>query len=78
MKRYEITYAKKEEKEKNIKLLVEVRDNGKALKGEWNGDYWVSTIEYNNKIYEIWYNEEYGIMSEVDEFTKEEYEEWQS
>ena len=76
MKRYEITYARKDEKEKNIALLTEVRDNGTCLKGGWSGDYWVNIFDYKNKIYEIWYNEELGIMSEVIEYDKDEYKDW--
>ena len=76
MKTYEISYARPDEKEKNIALLQEVRDNGVSLKGGWSGDYWVGVYEYKGKIYENWYNEEIGIMSEVVEYDKDEYEDW--
>lgn len=70
MKNFYISYNEKDEKEKNIKLFVKIRENGKCIKGEWYGDYFVNTYEYNNKIYELWYNEELGIMSKVVERNK--------
>ena len=70
MKKYFITHQDEETKKKNTELYVEVRNNGKHIKGEWGGDYWISTYEYNNKIYELWDNMEYGIMSEVVEYEK--------
>ena len=74
MKRYFITHQDEETKKKNTELFVEVRNNGKHIKGEWAGDYWVATYEYNNKIYELWDNMEYEIMSEVVEYEKGEWE----
>lgn len=65
MKKYYITYENEEVKEKNIKLWKEIRDNGEPIKSEWNGDYFVSTYKFDNKIYELWENMEYGIMSEI-------------
>lgn len=65
MKKYLISHTDNETKEKNIKLWKEIRTNGKAISGEWNGDYWVATYEFNNKTYELWENMEYGIMSEI-------------
>lgn len=73
MKKYYISHMDEETKKKNIELYMEVHKNGKHIKGEWNGDYWVATYEYKDKIYELWDNMEYGIMSEVVEYEKEEY-----
>ena len=64
-KHYHISHQDSENKEKNTKLYLEIRDNGKCIKSEWSGDYLVTTYEYNNKIYELWDNMELGIMSEV-------------
>lgn len=64
-KHYYISNQDSETKERNTKLYLEIRDNGKCINSEWAGDYLVSTYEYNNKIYELWDNMEYGIMSEV-------------
>ena len=65
MKHYHISHMDKETKEKNTKLYVEIMNNGKCLKTEWNGDYLVATFNYKDKTYELWDNMEYGIMSEV-------------
>lgn len=75
MKRYFISHQDEETKKKNVALYMEVYDNGKHIKGDWNGDYLVAVYEYNNKIYELWDNMEYGIMSEVCEYEKGEYKE---
>ena len=73
MKKYYISHQDNETKERNIKLYTKIRNNGKFIKSEWNGDYLIATYEYNNKIYELWDNMEYGIMSEIVEYEKEEY-----
>lgn len=70
-KHYHISHQDSETKEKNTKLYLEIRDNGKCIKSEWFGDYLVTTYEYNNKIYELWDNMELGIMSEVVEKEKD-------
>ena len=64
-KHYYISHQDNETKENNTKLYLEIRENGKCIKSEWSGDYLVATYEYNNKIYELWDNMEYGIMSQV-------------
>ena len=73
MKKYFISHTNKDEKEKNIMLWNDIRDNGKYVKNEWNGDYLVTTYKYNNKIYELWENMEYGIMSEIVEISNFDY-----
>ena len=73
-KHYHITYQDDVTKKKNTELYVTVRDNGKHISTEWSGDYFVMTYEYNNKIYELWENMEIGVMSQVVEYKKEEYE----
>lgn len=73
MKTYHISHMDEETKIRNMLLYMKIYDNGKHIKGEWNGDYWVATYEYDNKIYELWDNMEYGIMSEVVEYSKDEY-----
>ena len=78
MIRYHISHMDDETKRKNTELYLEVRDNGKCLGSEWNGDYLVATYEYNNMIYELWDNMEYGIMSEVVEYERDEYNERKS
>lgn len=65
---YFITHQDEETKKKHIELFTTIRNNGKHIKGEWNGDYYVTTYEYNNKTYELWENMEYGVMSEVVEY----------
>lgn len=65
MKKYGISYSQGKEKEYNIAMWVAIREYGKHIKGEWNGDYWVATYKYNDKIYELWENMEYGIMSHI-------------
>ena len=74
MRKYYISHQDNETKERNIKLYTEIRNNGKFIKSEWGGDYLIATYEYNSKIYELWDNMEYGIMSEIVEYEKEEYE----
>lgn len=74
MKKYYISHnTNQEEKEHNIDLYNKVRTKGNCLGGEWNGDYYVSTFEYLDNIYELWDNMEYGIMSEVVEYERSEY-----
>ena len=70
MKKYYISHNYGDSKEKNRQLWMTIKDNGRHIKGEWNGDYWVATYKYNNKIYELWENMEYGIMSEIIEYEK--------
>lgn len=72
MIRYYISHMDEKTKQRNTELYLEVRDYGEHIKSEWNGDYWVATYEFNNKIYELWDNMELGIMSEVIEYEKEE------
>ena len=73
MKKYYISHQDNETKERNTKLYTEIKNNGKFIKSEWGGDYLIATYEYSNKIYELWDNMEYGIMSEIVEYEKEEY-----
>lgn len=73
MRTFHISHTTEETKRKNIALYTEVRENGKFMSSEWQGDYLVATYEYNDKIYELWDNMEYGIMSAVYEYEKEEY-----
>lgn len=70
MKRYFISHMDENTKKKNVALYMEIRNFGKNIKSEWNGDYWVATYEYKDKIWELWDNMEYGIMSEVVEYAK--------
>ena len=62
---YFISHQDEETKKKHIELYTTIRNNGKFIKSEWNGDYLVSTYEHNNTTYELCDNMEYGIMSEV-------------
>jgi len=71
MKRYCISHNYGESKEKNKELWMTIKNKGTHIKGEWNGDYWVATYKYNNKKYELWENMEYGIMSEIIEYGKD-------
>lgn len=73
MKRYFISHTHGDEKQRNVALYIKVRDNGEFIKSEWKGDYLVATYKFNNKIYEVWDNMEYGIMSEVIEYEPDEY-----
>jgi len=68
---YYITHQDEDTKKKHIELYTTIRTNGKCIKSEWGGDYLITTYEYNNKIYELWDNMEYGIMSEVVEYKQE-------
>ena len=65
MKHYHISHMPKDIKEKNVKLYMEIKENGKYINGGWNGDYLVAVYEYKGKIYELWDNMELGIISEV-------------
>ena len=65
MKHYYISHMNEETKQKNKALWMEILKNGVSIKGEWHGDYWVAVFSYRNKIYELWENMEYGIMSEI-------------
>lgn len=70
MKRYYIS----RNKEDYLKLWEEVETKGQHIDAGWNGDYLVGTFEYKGKIYELWYNMELGIMSEIVEMEVKEYE----
>ena len=74
MKKYYISHMDNETKQKNIEFYKEIEDKGKFIKTDWRGDYLVGTFEYKGKIYELWDNMEYGIMSEIDEWEVKEYE----
>ena len=67
MIRHHISHMDEETKKKNIKLYQEIHDKGTYIKSEWNGDYLITTYEYQNKTWELWENMEYGILSEVRE-----------
>lgn len=64
-KHYYITHQDELTKKENIELWQEIRTKGKFLGSVWGGDYLISTYEYNKKIYELWENMEYGVMSEI-------------
>ena len=70
MKKYHISHNNDKEKADILKLYLEVMNNGKPINSEWDGDYLVNTYEYNDKIYELWSNMEYGIASEIVEYEK--------
>ena len=72
MKKYFISHTYGKEHEDNINLYYKIQEYGKCLKSRWSGDYIVGTYEYNNKNYELWYNAELGVSSEVIEYAKEE------
>lgn len=72
MKTYYITYQDKETQEKYFKLWDEVETNGVFKKFEYDGDYMVTTYDYNNKSYKLLFNDELGIRSHIIEYEKEE------
>ncbi len=57
-----IRAEKKEEFYNEIKRITE---NGKSIKGEWNGDYLVNTYIIDGKTVEIWTNMELGIYHSI-------------
>lgn len=73
MKRYFISYEDEETKKLNNYIYDNVKDNGECIGSEWNGDYLVATYLFDNKIYELWDNMEYGIRSEIKEYEIAEY-----
>ena len=69
-KYYFITYEDENTKKKRINLWQTIKQNGKFINSGYSGDYWISTYEYNNKIYDLAINDEYGIMSYIKEYEK--------
>lgn len=74
MIRHHISHMDEETKKKNTELYTKIQSFGRFLKSEWNGDYLVATYRYNDKIWELWDNMEYGIMSEAIEYEQKERE----
>lgn len=68
MKTYHIAFeSDKQTQEKNLDLWLTIRDNGSFVKNEYTFDFIVSTYEYNNKHYELWYNDNNGYIDCVKE-----------
>lgn len=51
-------------------VLKHIRDNGKSIKGEWNGDYYVTTYEIDGELIEYWENMEYGIPHSLEKIRR--------
>lgn len=66
-----IYYEIGEENEVYWKMYDSIKKSGKGIGFRWDGDYSVQTYEINDKIYEIWINEELGIHHMINEFSKE-------
>ena len=73
-KYYNITYQDEETKKARYQMWKEIQTNGKYVKTEYFGDYYIATYEYNNKYYELAENDDLGIMSYIKEFELEECE----
>lgn len=69
-KYYYITYENEDTKKKRNKFWEVVKQNGKFISSGYSGDYWIETYEYNNKIYDLAINDEYGIRSYIREYEK--------
>lgn len=54
--------------EKNNNLWYEILKKGKFIKNEYTFDFLVSTYEYNNKCYELWFNDNYGYNDHIEEY----------
>lgn len=69
-KYYNIVFENdKEKREKNQNLWYEILENGKFIKNEYSFDFIVSTYEYNNKYYELHFNDNYGYNDYIKEYT---------
>ncbi len=71
MKPYYITYQDKETQDKYFEMWDEIETKGKFKKFEYDGDYMVTSYDYNGKAYKLFFNDELGIRSHIIEYDKE-------
>lgn len=69
-KYYNITFEDKETQEKHKKLWNEILEKGVFIKNEFAFNFIVSTYEYNDKYYQLWYNDNYGYNDHIKEYTR--------
>ena len=65
MKHYYISGTHGETHDRNIALWKTLWETGERIKHEYNGDHFVITVKHDGKLYELWYNDDLGIISEV-------------
>lgn len=51
-------------------FLERLRKEGKCVGSRWEMDYLVNTYEFEGKLYDNWYDAEYGIESLIEEVIK--------
>ena len=73
MKRYFISHQDDLHKKLNNMLYDNIKEQGEFIYSKWGGDYLIAVYLFDNKIYELWDNMEYGIRSEIDEYEIAEY-----
>lgn len=50
-------------------LLETLRKDGKLINSDWNGDYYVSSYDYQGYRYQYWENMEYGIPNSIEKYS---------
>lgn len=66
-----IFYETGKKNEKYWEKLKFIRENGKPISCEWNGDYLVSKYEFDDAFCYVWENMEYGIQHKIEIEDKE-------
>ena len=69
-KYYGIVFEEEDVKKKHNELWDTIRQKGKYLKQEFWCDCIVSTYEYNNKYYQLRYNDNVGYRDCIKEYTR--------
>ena len=64
-----IHYLTGEPNEEFWALLETLRKDGKLINSDWNGDYYVSSYDYQGYRYQYWENMEYGIPSSIEKYS---------
>lgn len=72
VKYHHINVVDKEIAEKNQALWDEIRDNGEFIKNEYTFDFLVTTYKYNDKYYELWFNDNHGYTDHIKEYELDE------
>lgn len=62
-------YHTGEENKEFWDLLNTLKEKGTHHDAEWNGDYLVSSFNYNGYHYLYWENMEYGIPSSIEKYS---------
>jgi hypothetical protein len=68
MKKYYISHNTNDiEKADNIELWKSIENFGKHITTEFDFDYIIATYEKDNKTYKLYFNDNLGIMSYIEE-----------